>query len=166
MAFNLYLIRHGLAVDRREQEIDSDRPLTEEGKTKTKQVAKRLQDLGLGLNAIQTSPLVRAQQTSEIFSKVFNLEVASSDYLAPDGSFDAWLDQFGKWRQLNPQFNSLGLIGHEPDLSTWAELLLWGRSRDAIVLKKAGIIGLSLPDHGEPIGECFLFLLVPPKLLI
>jgi phosphohistidine phosphatase len=166
MAFSLYLIRHGLAVERNEVDPDSDRSLTDEGKTKTKQVAKRLYELGLRFQALHTSPLVRAKQTSEIFGKVFDLEPEISDHLAPDRDFDRWLDFLLEWRATHPEIEALGVVGHEPELSNWAEMLVWGGTRDALVLKKAGIIGLSLPDSETPVGESFLFLLVPPKLLV
>jgi phosphohistidine phosphatase len=168
--FNLYFIRHGLAVERNDTDPDCDRTLTEEGKAKTKQVAKRLYELGLRFQAIHTSPFIRARQTSEIFGIVFDIEPEILTDLAPQSNpgqnFDQWLDRLLQWRLTHPEASSLGIIGHEPDLSTWAEMLLWGGTRDALVLKKAGIIGLSLPDHQSPIGESFLFLLLPPKLIV
>jgi len=166
MTFSLYFIRHGLAVERNDIDPDRDRSLTDEGKTKTKQVAKRLHELGLRFQALHTSPLVRARQTSEIFGKVFDLDPEIFPHLAPDQDFDLWLDFLLHWRKANPEITALGIVGHEPELSNWAEMLVWGGTRDALVLKKAGIIGLSLPDSDSPIGESFLFLLVPPKLLV
>ncbi|MER3478596.1 MAG: phosphohistidine phosphatase SixA, partial [Leptolyngbya sp. ERB_1_2] len=61
---------------------------------------------------------------------------------------------------------SLALVGHEPDLSGWAELLVWGEVRDRILLKKAGMIGLDLPDSGSAISNSQLFWLTPPKFLL
>jgi len=59
----------------------------------------------------------------------------------------------------------LGIVGHEPDLSAWAELLVFGEIKGSLVLKKAGIIGITIPEVGLPIGNSLLFLLIPPKLL-
>lgn len=170
MAFNLYLIRHGLAVERSPNISEELRPLTAEGKTKTRRVAKRLRELGLSLQALHTSPLVRAMETATIFEQVFDLKAEVNPLLAPQISpgenFDIWLEQLQAWRYTQPGLKDLGLIGHEPDLTTWAEMLLWGGSRDSLVLKKAGILGLALPEQGLPIGESFLFLLLPPKLIV
>ncbi|MDX1976439.1 MAG: phosphohistidine phosphatase SixA [Pseudanabaenaceae cyanobacterium bins.68] len=170
MAFNLYLIRHGLAAERSPTLSEDLRPLTPEGKTKTKQVAKRLQELGLPLQALHTSPLARATQTARIFGEIFQVEPETNPLLAPqphpEQNFDPWLDQLQAWRQDQPQVHDLGLVGHEPELTTWAEMLLWGGSRDSLVLKKAGILGLALPEQGSPVGESFLFLLLPPKLIV
>ncbi|NUN63930.1 phosphohistidine phosphatase SixA [Pseudanabaena biceps] len=165
---SLYLIRHGIAEERGTHEDDNLRSLTDEGRKKTKQVAKRLYDLGLRFDLLQTSPLVRAQQTSEIFANTFNCAVEKSEELAPEGNLEAWLSWANNWLAQHPQpaRASLGIIGHEPDLTTWAEILLWGEAKGVLVLKKAGIIGLALPEN-EPWQEnSILFLSIPPKLLI
>jgi phosphohistidine phosphatase len=41
-----------------------------------------------------------------------------------------------------------------------------GDVKGVIALKKAGMIGLTLPDQLEPIGNSTLFWLTPPKLFI
>ena len=166
---SLYLIRHGIAEDRENHEDDTQRPLTDEGRKKTKQVAKRLYDLGLRFDLLQTSPLVRAQQTSDIFADVFsNCPVQPSAALAPEGSFEDWLAWASEWIAQHPQpaRAALGIIGHEPDLSAWAEMLIWGESKGVLVLKKAGIIGLALPETQPWRSNGVLFLSIPPKLLI
>ena len=166
---SLYLIRHGIAEDRANYADDPQRPLTDEGRKKTKQVAKRLYDLGLRFDLLQTSPLVRAQQTSDIFADVFsNCPVQPSAALAPEGSFEDWLAWASEWIAQHPQpaRASLGIIGHEPDLSVWAEMLIWGESKGVLVLKKAGIIGLALPETQPWHSNGVLFLSIPPKLLI
>jgi len=124
------------------------------------QVAQRLSDLGLGFNLIVTSPLVRAYQTAEISQRAGlgkTLEIV--DYLAPGGDLSAWL---ATWHPGEHQ--RLALVGHWPDLGQWAELLVWGQIRDCLVVKKAGIIGLTLTD--SPMGQSLLFWLTPPRLLL
>jgi phosphohistidine phosphatase len=165
---SLYLIRHGIAEERGNYEDDTQRPLTDEGRKKTKQVAKRLYDLGLRFDLLQTSPLVRAQQTADIFTELFATPVQQSLELAPEGNFETWLSWVAEWLSQHPQpaKASLGIIGHEPDLSSWAEMLIWGEVKGGLVLKKAGLIGLSLPETQPWINNGVLFLLIPPKLLI
>lgn len=166
---SLYLIRHGIAEECGTDQDDTQRPLTDEGRKKTKQVAKRLYDLGLRFDLLQTSPLVRAQQTSEIFANVFSeCPTQQSLELTPEGSFDKWLEWVAEWLSQHPQpaKASLGIIGHEPDLSSWAEMLIWGESKGVLVLKKAGIIGLVLPEMQPWTNNGTLFLSIPPKLLI
>ena len=103
---SLYLIRHGIAEERGTYEDDAQRPLTDEGCKKTKQVAKRLYDLGLRFDLLQTSPLVRAQQTSDIFADVFgDCLVLRSPELAPEGDFETWLNGIAEWISQHPQVN-------------------------------------------------------------
>ncbi len=160
--FNLYLIRHSLAGQHGDYENDRERPLTEEGKRKTHQVAKRLSELDLKFDLILTSPLVRAKQTAEILQDAGlskYLEVAT--YLAPGGNIQTWIDWLEGWKASE---KSLALVGHEPDLSTWAETLIWGNAEGKLRLKKAGAIGLTLPLAGSPIAHSQLFWLTPPRL--
>jgi phosphohistidine phosphatase len=170
---NIYFIRHGLAGDRADYADDSQRPLTSEGERKTRQVAKALKKLGLHFNLLQTSPFIRAHQTSQILAEVFGngTVVSVNPLLAPEGELDRNFDQwclelnqnFEEWQSQN---FAVGLVGHEPDLSAWAEMLLWGDIRGVLVLKKAGIIGVTLPDSLPVVGKSYLFLLAPPKLLL
>lgn len=161
----LYLIRHGLAGEHGSYPNDNERPLTEEGKQKTRQVADRLLSLNLNFDLILTSPLVRAQQTADILLKAgLSQQLQEASYLAPGGSIDAWLEWL---RSQNRSENlRLALVGHEPGLSEWAETLLWGKSSGALTLKKAGIIGLTLPEHDSPVGNSSLFWLTPPRFLL
>jgi phosphohistidine phosphatase len=165
---SLYLIRHGIAEERGNYEDDTQRPLTDEGRKKTRQVAKRLYDLGLRFDLLQTSPLVRAQQTADVFTDLFATPVQQSLELAPEGNFETWLSWVTQWLSEHPQpaKASLGIIGHEPDLTSWVEMLIWGEVKGGLVLKKAGIIGLSLPETQPWANNGVLFLLIPPKLLI
>jgi phosphohistidine phosphatase len=162
-ALNLYLIRHGIAEDHSPDLDDADRCLTHEGDKKTKAIAKKLHNLGLRFDLLQTSPLTRASQTAEIFGRTFDTPVQTSEYLAPNGSFKDWLRWFLTWQE--DEHSSLGIVGHEPDLSAWAELLVFGEVKGAFLLKKAGVIGITIPEVGLPIGNSILFLLIPPKLL-
>lgn len=165
MAFELYFIRHGLAGEHGSYANDAERPLTDEGKQKTRQVATRLHTLKLRFDLILTSPLVRARQTADLLLEAKLAEsLQETPDLAPGGSLMAWLDWLQEWR--SPQHKTLALVGHEPDLSTWAETLLWGEAKGVLQLKKAGIIGLALPDQRSPIGNSALFWLTPPRFLL
>ncbi len=161
----LYLIRHGLAGEHGSYANDNERPLTEEGKQKTRQVARRLVALSLEFDLILTSPLVRAKQTAEILmDSGLGKRLEEFSPLAPEGSIEDWLKWLSSWK--SGKTGCLALVGHEPGLSTWAETLIWGEARGAIELKKAGIIGLLLPTTGSPVGHSQLFWLTPPRFLL
>lgn len=177
----LYLIRHGIAADRGTYANDDDRPLTAAGQTKTQAIADRLGPLNLHWDCLMTSPLVRARQTAEILYRAGladRLEICPA--LAPEQPIEAWLEVYRQWQQALPPGDKsapstaraprrLGLVGHEPTLSHWANQLLGNPTndaRDTIVLKKAGIIGLILPPEGSPLGQSQLFWLTPPRLFL
>ena len=162
---DLYLIRHGIAADRELYDIDEERPLTKEGDRKTRKVAKKLIELKLKFDLVLSSPLVRARQTADILhGEGLSDRVEEFPPLAPEGEINFWLDWYKNWSQTGGE--SLALVGHEPDLGNWAEILLWGNVRGALVVKKAGVIGITLPESGSPVGNSQLFWLTPPKFLL
>lgn len=162
----IYLIRHGIAADRKLHSNDEERPLTDKGQRKTKKVAKRLHKLGKEFDLILTSPLVRSRQTADILQAVgLSSQIEESPALAPDGNIYSWLGWFEKWRH-HSSGKCLALVGHQPDLSNWAEILVWGDAKEKLILKKAGVIGLTLPATGTPVGKSQLFLLSSPSLLL
>ena len=161
----VYLIRHGIAAERGTYANDDERPLTEDGLRKTQRIAKRLHQLTITFDLILSSPLVRAQQTADIL-KAENLaqSITLSDDLAPGGDIGQWLVWLKHWE--NTGGTTLAMVGHQPDLGNWAETLVWGGSKEHMIVKKAGVIGIELPATDSPIGNSRLFWLTPPRLLL
>ncbi len=163
----LYLIRHGIAALQEEYANDEERPLTEKGRQKTAQVAKQLFERGLRFDLILTSPLVRAKETAILLQEAgLASQVEDSTALAPDGDIHAWVNWLEKRWKSAAKDKCLALVGHQPDLGNWAETLVWGNANEKLVLKKAGVIGIALPDTSSPIGQGQLFLLTSPKWLL
>src|SRR5262249_49031694 len=73
LAMQLYIVRHGIAIDREDPKSppDPERFLTEEGIEKTKEVARGVVRLGIVPDLLISSPYVRAMQTAEIFAAAF-----------------------------------------------------------------------------------------------
>jgi phosphohistidine phosphatase len=162
----LYLIRHGIAEERTSSIKDEKRSLTKEGRQKTEKVAEKLVKLDLHFNLIVTSPLARARQTAEILIAAgLSSKMEESHHLAPDGKVESWLKDELESRNY-PQNAQIALVGHEPDLSAWTEILLWGEAKGSLVLKKAGMIGIKLPEIGSPLGRSQMYWLTPPKYLL
>lgn len=161
----LYLIRHGIAADRSEYASDKARPLTEAGQQKTTKIAQRLRQLDLKFEALLSSPLLRARQTAEILQNAQLCDkVETFPALAPAGNLHDWLTW---WR--NGNFSpkaKLAVVGHQPDLGDWAQMLVWGSSQEKLIVKKAGVIGVALPEVGDPVGRSELFWLTPPRFLL
>src|SRR5271156_6739873 len=84
----LYIVRHGIAVDRNDPKSPSEaeRPLTAKGVQKTRSAALGLRALGAKPDVLMTSPYVRAAQTAEIFAEAlgFPLEkIRATELLKP-----------------------------------------------------------------------------------
>ena len=162
----VYLIRHGIAVERSPNLQDELRPLTQIGREKTGKVARKLGNLGVKFDLILTSPLVRAKETAEILRDAgLSREIVEFSALAPNGDLKDWLNWCLESRY-NKTINYLAMVGHQPDLGYWAEKLLWGKSQEKLVIKKAGVVGLKLADEQTPIGNSELFLLTSPKWFV
>lgn len=162
----VYLIRHGIAADKAAYDNDEERPLTEEGRKKTRKVAVSIRDRGLHFDRILTSPLLRAKETATILQDIgLSSQIEEFSNLAPDGDIQAWVSWLIQQRQATND-KSLALVGHQPDLGNWAETLIWGQAQEKLVLKKAGMIGLKLPETTTPINQSQLFLLISPKWLV
>src|SRR5215217_790092 len=96
----LYLIRHGVAAERGEAYPDDTlRPLTAEGISRMRKQAKALNALGLELDVIVSSPLVRTRQTADIVSDALKgkPDVVLSDALAPDGTSAAVIQELARY---------------------------------------------------------------------
>jgi phosphohistidine phosphatase len=159
----LYIIRHGIAADPQDGEMDEARALTKEGDRKTKKIGKRLEQFGLSFDVIFTSPLVRARQTAAILQEVgLGKQMRECPALAPGGDIHHWLAQVAELTDCK----SIAIVGHQPDLGNWAELLVWGEVKGNIALKKAGVMGITLPESDSPIGRSSLFWLTPPRFLL
>ncbi len=163
----IFLMRHGIAEDLQPGEMDADRELTTKGIAKTERVALSLQEKGWEFDLVLSSPLVRARQTAQILLESGlsgALEIHPS--LLPEGSLEDWLQWLTSYRSTNSTTERLVLVGHEPNLSQWAEMLVFGQAFDRIHLKKAGVIALQAPDTKDLIGKCELLWLIPPKCWI
>lgn len=155
----LYFLRHGIAAERDAwQGDDFDRPLTDEGRKRMAREAKTIAQLGLDLDAIITSPLVRAVQTAEIVAEALRMPKApvADERLGPD--FDT--RQLAAIQADHPEDGAIMLVGHEPTMSETIGRLI-GAAR--VDLKKGALACVELPDGSSSAGE--LLWLAPPKLL-
>jgi|KBSSwiStaDraftv2_1062776.scaffolds.fasta_scaffold2940167_1 phosphohistidine phosphatase len=158
----IYVMRHGDAVDREDPAMKSDemRPLTDLGKDESAQMARALRLLGVKPDAILTSPLVRARETAEIVASELGLgKPAISDELAPDGSTAGVLSDIlnaGPPRQVL-------LSGHMPGVGRIVSYLTWNSSETIIPMRTAAICRVDLPDETPFPGYGDLRWLLPPR---
>jgi len=161
----LYLLRHGLAVERGTTgfENDSARPLTPKGRRQLRQIAAALKRLNLRCDLILSSPFRRAKQTAEIVATELKLKkrLKFSHALAPGGGAAILFRQLAR---MKPSPGKLLLVGHEPDLSRLVSLLVTGGRQLQMDFKKGGLCKL---DAEKLIaGKCatLAWLLTPKQL--
>ena len=144
--YELYIMRHGLAAGQAGGANDDDakRPLTAEGKKKMHEIARGLVRLGLDVDWIVTSPLVRAVETAGIVSDSLTSRVPMdiSAALSPGGQAEALIAFLAK----HPNRRRVLVVGHEPDLSDLAARLV-GAGRNAnIAFKKGGCCSITFNE--------------------
>jgi phosphohistidine phosphatase len=149
---NLYLLRHGIAVEHGAPGYakDADRPLTPEGERKLEQIAVAMEALDLSFDVILSSPFVRARQTAEIIAEALNARkrLEFSNSLACGGDTKELIDYL---KRLQPEPGNVLLVGHEPYLSGLVSLLVTGTENCCVVFKKGGLCKLSTESlkHGR-----------------
>ena len=161
--YELYIMRHGIAVVRgADFADDSRRPLTPEGKKKVKEIASGLKRLGVSLDWVVTSPLVRAVETAEIVAESLgpNVPIDFCDALRPGGTPDTLITFLAKY----PNRKRVLVTGHEPDLG-WLATRLIGAGRHAnLAFKKGGCCLLEF-DQFPPKSPGDLVWWATPRLL-
>jgi len=156
---DLYLIRHAEAVPREDENYqDEERPLTEDGRSQARALAKALVARGIQFDAVIASPLIRARQTAEEMLQNMHgplAELEFCNHLKPGGKFRK-LTRF----LVGLNGESIALIGHEPDMSECVGRLI-GAKKVQLDLAKGGMAlvrcdGVPGKGHG-----CLAWLLTP-----
>jgi phosphohistidine phosphatase len=157
----IYILRHGIAVERGTPgyKRDGDRPLTEEGVEKMRQIAKAMREMDLQFDVIFSSPYVRAKATADIVAETLGENVTLTDSLLPEADPAELIDEINDEK---PQ--RVLLVGHEPDLSALISTLICGKRNADIELKKGGLAKLTAETLTY--GKCATlnWLLTPKQL--
>jgi phosphohistidine phosphatase len=164
---DLYLVRHAIAVDR---EVfagpDEARTLTPKGIQKMRAIVRGLDVLQVQLDAIWTSPLVRAVETAELLAELrtFSGQLQTMDALSPGGDFDRLRVSLYEQRQLA----RVALVGHEPDLGELAtRLMLGGTGRpgySAVAFKKGGVALFEVDVTAQMISGVLRWQMTPKQM--
>src|SRR5580765_1667873 len=131
----LYIVRHGIAIDRQDPKSPSDpeRYLTPEGMKKTREVAKGIASFIDPPKLLLSSPYVRAFQTAEIFAETCGAgksKIERSDSLLPGGEPAAFFRELARRKSVE----SAMCFGHAPQLDELLAFTL-GAKRDLTELK-------------------------------
>ncbi|MGQ0667049.1 MAG: SixA phosphatase family protein [Nitrospiraceae bacterium] len=157
------LIRHGIAVEPEDWEgSEENRPLTEKGKKRVRQVAAGLMALNYKPTHLFSSPFVRAYDTARLLRTVVcpTLKVETRDELAVGSS----PDQIVAMLRSLPTESVVMCVGHEPLLAEVAGLLLCGKAIPSLSLKKAGAALIRLSGDVKPGQGLLRWWLQPTQL--
>ena len=158
----LYLMRHGIAIDREDPKCPSEenRYLTPDGVKKTRDAAKGLAALGIEPTVFLTSPLRRAVETAELTASIFGFpkeRIRRSDALSLGRSPAALFKELAHLRA-----REVICFGHAPHLDEVIARALGSRTL-VTSLKKAGVACVDLESVSPPRGT-LVWILTPKSL--
>ncbi len=161
----VYLVRHAIAEERSPQVQEEQRALTPEGSQRFALHVKALQRLGVKLDEIWTSPLVRAKQTADLLTPLnAGSQPRIVEELSPNGSIDGVIHQIVS----RPELGSVAVVGHEPGMSLLAAALLASQDEAGVEFKKGAVacIEVQPASQDEPVSaHTRLRWLMTPKQL-
>jgi phosphohistidine phosphatase len=153
---NLYILRHASAGLRRKNPVlDLKRPLDKEGKKHCLQLAYVLNALNIQFDLIVSSPLKRCLQTASLIGTEtgYEAQILNSNALAPEATFQ----QFQKLLRENPHAESLLVVGHNPNLSSFlGSLLVPATSTEAKIRLRKGSLARVVLTRGPATLQALL----------
>lgn len=160
-AHSLYLVRHAVAEARGEAWPDDDqRPLTKEGVRRMRRAVEGLGSLGVTIDLVLTSPLVRATETADILARglASRPRVQSLPALAPGGTPEATMRALGAAGKRD----TIALVGHEPDMGELAAWLIGAAA--PVPFRKGAVCRIDVTGWPpDPPGTLVWF--APPRML-
>jgi len=159
----LWIVRHGIAIDREDPKCPSDpeRYLTPEGIKKTREAAQGFATLEDKPELFLSSPYVRAKQTADLFAEAFKIpksKIETTEHLLPGAEPAAFFRELARHRGAD----SAICFGHAPNLDELIAHAL-GSKKDLTELKKAGAACVDLARIVPAAGT--LVWLMTPRLL-
>lgn len=157
----LYIVRHGIAVDRTDPKSppEAERPLTAKGVQRTRSAALGLRSLDVKPDVLITSPYVRAAQTAEIVAEALGFppeKIRVSEALKPAADPAEILKELSQLRA-----REVMCFGHAPHEDLWISHLAGARG-PFTELKKAGAACF---EHATAHGKWQLRWILTPKIL-
>jgi phosphohistidine phosphatase len=141
----VYLMRHADAEPGAPGQADGQRHLTEKGLRRTQDTVKVLRRLGVELDLILSSPLVRARETAEIIGAGLDARVVEDRGVGPGCSLDTLAEAIEAHHVVGPVM----FVGHEPDFSQLVGELI-GRGR--VEMRKGAIACVSVQGLARGAG--------------
>ena len=161
---DLYLVRHAAAFERDPDRWpdDSRRPLTPEGEEEFRLMARGLATLVSRVDAVLSSPYLRAWRTAQILSEVDSWpDPEASPVLEPTLPPEKAAHELFTYASAK----AIAAVGHRPGLHELAAYLLTGTGDGLeIALKKGGVVCIRFDGEPAP-GNGELRWVITPKVL-
>ena len=157
------LFRHGIAVERADWDGEEAlRPLTPEGKKKTRKALAGLHRFGAKPTHLFSSPLARALQTAQLAQEVFGIQgqIQIANELLSDAPPEDLVAILGSL----PVDACAVIVGHEPHLGAAASVMVFGKSNGNLSLKKAGSCSIAFDAKPRPGRGTLNWWLTPAQL--
>jgi phosphohistidine phosphatase len=159
----LYIMRHAAAEEAASSGDDGARKLTERSKEKMRGAAAGFHAMGIKFDAILTSPLARATETAELVASAYG-NTPPPQVVPALATGIAAADAVSALRAFARQ-DEVMIVGHEPQLSAIASILLTGAGDVAhLKLKTGGCIAIDLPARFERGGGELRWMLTHRQL--
>ncbi len=162
---DLYIIRHAIAqpLGQKNDFTDEKRALTSEGRDRMREIARGLRKLGIELDMILTSPLVRAVETAEIVATALGVnkkDVEQTAALAPGGSQDELIAEIKN----KTSAEAIALVGHQPDLGDLVSRIAQCGSSFSMQLKKGSICCINVTEMVPSLYGQVNWLMTPRQM--
>lgn len=149
---HLFLMRHGIAMDREDPACppDPERPLTGKGERRTREVAQVLKKFKIAPDVILSSPYLRAIQTARIVAKAFGSDprrIVKTNSLRPEADPSALFGELVLFHDSN-----VFCTGHAPNLDLIVAEIVGLSGIPITSLKKAGVACLQVDAFDPPAG--------------
>ena len=127
----LYLLRHAKSSWSEPGLDDRQRPLNKRGTADAPMMGERLRARGESIDAVVSSPALRAQTTAELFSRACgfapaDIVIDSNLYFLGSGSIEAVI------RAQEKRLQAVVLVFHNPDITQFANSIDYGFQVDNI----------------------------------
>lgn len=155
------LVRHGKAKLAHPELDDIDRPLRHRGKVDSDRMARELADLDVSVDALISSPALRARSTASLFADQLFLPVETDERIY-NGMDSDLLDVI---QEMNEDFSTVLLVGHNPSISDLLRDLLDDDMED-LPTASVAVLEMNVKDWQEiHSGSASLEYLLTPDAL-
>ena len=162
----LFLLRHAEAAP--DAANDEARSLTAKGSKQAESIGKFCREHGVVPEMILSSPLTRAEETARLVARELDLSklVQIEEFLRAGMTAEraiSGLSELFKNLTKHEKYSekmSIMLVGHEPDFSELAGVLIGGRA-ESVHFRKATLMGVTLQELKPGAGT--IEFLIPVK---